>query len=113
MAKWKQEDVYISYNLLNENRKTRLSALPNGSPYIHVVKISGFTRSISRLRANVPIVLPKSLNIRNKYSVCIKKIYDRLWLHCLGDVMTLLDKNLRSTYAHQGNFLARNLVSGL
>jgi hypothetical protein len=38
------------------NRKGRLSALPNVSPYIYDVKISGFTRSsiyiydISRLR---------------------------------------------------------------
>jgi hypothetical protein len=38
------------------NRKRRLSALPNVSPYIYDVKISGFTRSsiyiydISRLR---------------------------------------------------------------
>jgi hypothetical protein len=40
------------------NRKKRLSELPNVSPYIYDVKISGFTRSsiyilyISRLRVN-------------------------------------------------------------
>jgi hypothetical protein len=40
------------------NRKRRLSALPNVSPYIYDVKISGFTRSsiyiydISRLGVN-------------------------------------------------------------
>jgi hypothetical protein len=40
------------------NRKRRLSALPNVSPYMYDVKISGFTRSsiyiydISRLRVN-------------------------------------------------------------
>jgi hypothetical protein len=43
-----------------ENRKRRLSALPNVGPYIYDVKISGFTRSsiytvydISMLRVNV------------------------------------------------------------
>jgi hypothetical protein len=41
------------------NRKRRLSALPNVGPYIHDVKISGFTRSsiydISRLRVNAEV----------------------------------------------------------
>jgi hypothetical protein len=38
------------------NRKRRLSALPNVSPYIYDVKIAGFTRcsiyDIGRLRVN-------------------------------------------------------------
>jgi hypothetical protein len=51
-----------------ENRKRRLSAFPNVSPYIYDVKISGFTRSsiyiygISRLRVKVSVATTQKMH---------------------------------------------------
>jgi hypothetical protein len=59
-----------------ENRKIRLSALPNMSIYIYDVKISGFTRSsiyyISRLRVNC--LLAKSFDTENAKRKFIFKV---------------------------------------